>query len=151
METLYGEALAKQSWLPVYRRQKHALRVINFKDRSFRSKQLFDEMNILNIYEVNVFKIIMFMFQCKMLTSPSIFRELFKSKPANKYSTRSINTIIEPTCKTKLAQFSISYRAPRLWNKIIIPSSNLSKMENFYTLKKNVKLYLLQARQKRGG
>ena len=54
----------------LYRRQKHAIRVINARDRFTHTKPLFIEMNILNLFEINVFKILLFMFKCKLNISP---------------------------------------------------------------------------------
>ena len=52
--------------ISLYRSQKHAIRVINFKDRFTHTKPLFEEIKILNVYELNVFQVICFMFKCKM-------------------------------------------------------------------------------------
>ena len=73
----------------LYRHQKHAVRIINFKDRFTHSKPLFVEMKILNLYELNVFHVLSFMFKCKLSISPKIFLDLFTFKPQNRYLMRS--------------------------------------------------------------
>lgn len=105
----------------LYRRQKHALRVINFQDRYTHTKPFFDEMNILNVYELNVYNILLFLIKCKLLTAPSIFHPIYTLKPPNKYNMRSKGVLIEPVCKTKQSSFRISFRAPNMWNKLIVP------------------------------
>ena len=53
-----------------FRRQKHAIRLINSKDRLTHTKPLFKEMNILTVYEINIYQVLNFMVTCKMNTSP---------------------------------------------------------------------------------
>ena len=121
----------KTNLASLYRSQKHAIRVINFKNRFTHTKPLFQEMKILNIYEINVFKILCFMFKCKNKTSPPIFHKVFQLKPTNKYTMRSTGTVLEPICKTKLDQFSISFRSPHLWNKLIVNNGHHIQTETF--------------------
>ena len=64
-------------------------------------------------------------------------------KPPNKYEMRSIGTVLEPKCKTKLDQFSISYRSPQLWNKLIVTKPNLTQIDKFSSFRNNVKKLLL--------
>ena len=104
----------KTNLISLYRSQKHAIRVINFKNRYTHTKPLFEEMKILNVYEINVFKVICFMFKCKLKLSPPIFHNIYQLKPSNKYTLRSKDVVLEPKCKTKSDQFSISFRAPYL-------------------------------------
>ena len=67
----------KTNLISLYRSQKHAIRVINFKNRYTHTKPLFEEMKILNIYQINVFKVICFMFKCKLKLSPPIFHNIY--------------------------------------------------------------------------
>ena len=113
----------------LYRHQKHAIRLINFQDRFTHSKPLFVEMKILNLYEINVFQVLSFIFKCKLNISPKIFRMLFKFKPPNKYILRS-QFLVEPSVKTKVEEFAISFRGPHLWNKIVALNPTLSEIEH---------------------
>ena len=122
----------------LYRHQKHAIRVINFKDRYTHTKPFFEEMKILDIYQMNITNILIFLFKCKLKTCPPIFLNLYKERPPNKYNMKSKDVLVEPACKTKLASFSISYRAPFLWNKLISPNFCKFETESLQTFKASV-------------
>ena len=126
----------------IYRHQKHAIRIINFKDRFTHTRPLFEEMKILSVYEINIYQVLSFMFTCKVYISPVIFSDIFKSKPPNKYTMRN-QYLVEPKIKTKFEEFSISFRGPRLWNKIVIPNSNLVNLEHLLLFKHRIKAFLL--------
>ena len=95
----------------LYRRQKHAVRVINFKDRFTHTSPLFKEMKILSLYKINIYQVLTFVLKCKLGIAPAIFQSIYTLKPENKYVTRSQGTLAEPFCRTKFQQFSISFRA----------------------------------------
>ena len=82
------------------------------------------------------------MLKCKIKMAPSIFHKIFSLKPPSKYLLRSIDTVLEPICKTKQEQFNICFHSPHLWNKIIIPHLNLRQAENLtFFLKRMSKIY----------
>ena len=128
----------------LYRRQKHAIRVINARDRFTHTKPLFIEMNILNLFEINVFKILLFMFKCKLNISPKIFDNLFTFKPPNKYTLRT-QFLVEPVIKTKIEEFCINFRGPHLWNKIICLCPHLSQTDNPFIFKKKIKFHIISS------
>ena len=78
MQILPGQAL--------YRHRKHARFIINFKDSFTHAQLLLPDMKALNIFQINLFHIICFMFKCKEIIAPPIFHSLFTPKPENKYS-----------------------------------------------------------------
>jgi hypothetical protein len=123
----------------LYRSQKHALRTITFKNRLTHSKPIFDKLNILNIFEINVYQTLCFMFKCKIKTAPRIFHNLYTLNSPNKYAMRSNDNLKEPNCKSRFAQYSISYRAPRLWNKLILTNLSLENLITFSIFKTKTK------------
>ena len=129
----------KTKLVSLYRSQKHAIRVINFKNRFTHTKPLFDEMKILNIYEINVFQVLCFMFKCKMKISPPIFHKIFQLKQTNKYTLRSTGTVLEPIHRTKLEEFSISFRSPHIWNKLIVTNYHQTQTGTFSSFKNIIK------------
>ena len=133
----------KSKLMLLYRRQKHAIRVINFKDRFTHTQPLFAEMKILSIYELNIFQTICFMFKCREGTSPNIFHNLYTIKPRNKYNMRSEMTLVEPLKRTTLGQFDITFRGPHLWNKLLSTNLELTQIENFISFKIKLKEFLL--------
>ena len=68
----------------LYRQQTHAIRLLSFKDQFTHSRPLFNEIDVLNIYEINIFNISCLMFKCKNKACPKAFKNLFYVKPKNK-------------------------------------------------------------------
>jgi hypothetical protein len=127
----------------LYLRQKHAVRVINFKNRLSHTKQLFKEMNILNVYQLNVFNILCFMFKCRENLSPTVFKNVYNLKQKNKYNLRTNNTLVAPFCQQKKDQFFVSYRGPYLWNKIVSPNFDFSIKMTYALFKQKLKKIIL--------
>ena len=75
----------------LYRHQKHAARIINFKDKFTSAKPLLEQINAMTVYEMNIFQTLCFMYLCKNGNTPSIFNHIYTLKPINKYTARSIN------------------------------------------------------------
>ena len=68
----------------------------------------------------------------------SIFKDLFCEKPISNYSLRNKKCIYEPFFRTKFNQFCIAYRAPYLWNNIVLPNFDI-----LYTFKHKLKSLIL--------
>ena len=124
----------------ILRRQKHASRIIFFKDKYTHARPLLKELNALNIYQLNINNILLFMHRVKNNTIPNIFKQSFKINK-NKYNTKATNTrFYKPLVKTKYNQYSIAYRGPQLWNSLI--SDTLFDLP-FSTFKEKIKKMLL--------
>jgi len=123
----------------LYRHQKHAARLINFKDRYTHAKPLLEEMKILTIYELNIFNVIFFVYKCKLKICPNIFNDIYALKPANKYTLRDDGVLSTPAIRTDLSKFCINYRAPHLWNKIILEKNVLPENLSIPVFKKKLK------------
>ena len=65
----------------LYRQQKHAIRLLNFKDQFTHSRPFFKEISALNIYEINIFNISSLTFKCKNKACPNAFENYFILKP----------------------------------------------------------------------
>ena len=109
----------------LYRHQKHAARIINFKDKFTSAKPLLEQINAMTVYEMNIFQTLCFMYLCQNGNTPSIFKHIYALKPFNKYTTRSKNILLKPLCKKNFAKLKSSYRRPHLWNKFIAPRNDL--------------------------
>ena len=64
----------------LYRHQKHATKIINFKDKFTSPKPLLDEINAMTVYEMNIFQTLCFMYLCKNGNTPSIFKHIYTLK-----------------------------------------------------------------------
>ena len=124
----------------LYRQQKHAARIINFKDKFTRASPLMRDMCALSIYDLNVFNIICLMYKCKNNLSPLISRDLYTVKPENKYTLRGEGNLFEPLCKKSSSQFCITFRGPHIWNKVILKNNkHIANYTNFSLFKHHLK------------
>ena len=130
----------------LYRQQKHSARLIYFKDCYTHAKPLLQQMNALNVYELNVFNILCFMYKCKYDLSPTVFHEIYKQKPKNKYQLRRNEPLYEPLCRTNFDKFCITYRGPSLWNKIVLNNFDFSDNPSFSSFKFELKKIIFSLR-----
>ena len=70
----------KSKLMGLYRQQKHAARIIYYKDKLTHAKPLLKNLNALYVYELNIFQKLMFMFKTKHKLVPDIFHKLFTEK-----------------------------------------------------------------------
>ena len=85
----------------LYNKQKHAARIIYNEDRYSPSKPLMKNLNILNIYQLNIYETLNFMFKANTDETAIIFQKKIK-KPHHKYPTNvSRNNLIIPHVKLK--------------------------------------------------
>ena len=103
----------------LFNKQKHAARIISNNNRYTPSRPLMKNHNILNIYQLNIYQTLTFMFKTKHQTSPAIFHKIFK-KAIHKYPTNfATNNLLVPQHKLKSSRFCISTRGPVLWNHFL--------------------------------
>ena len=127
----------------LYRHQKHASRIINFKDKFTHSKPLLQSMKVLNIFQLNLFQTLCFMFKTKHNDTPEIFANIL-NVIQNKYTTRSSGRYYPPFKRTTSSQFSISYRGPYIWNSISkIEKSITDNIYSYSTFKLKIKKLLM--------
>ena len=98
-------------------KQKQAIRIANneFTDIS----EIMVRMKVLNIYKLNIYQILNFMFKIKANTAPCIFQNQF-TEIQHQYSTRfSKNSFVESQLVYSQKIFSVSSQRPRLWNELL--------------------------------
>ena len=122
----------------LHRRQKHAARIIYLKNKFTHSKLLLTDMKALDIYGLNLLHTLCSMYKYLTNQTPKAFNNLFSVKE-NKYTTRSDGSYSKPFRKTKLAQFSISYRGSLLWNKYSSLDKKINLINSFPMFKSHVK------------
>ena len=128
----------------LYRCQKHAARVIYHKDQYTHASPLLNDIKALNVFKLNIFNILCFMYKCKQNLNPPVFRNIFTHRTKTKYVLRNEYSIQEPLCRTNFSRYCISYRGPYLWNKIVI-SKNLTfgDSDSLQAFKCELKRFLL--------
>ena len=128
MQTLLGPALTNQI----------VIRIVYDKDYFARTKPLFKHARALTVYEINLFQILSQIFKCKSGTAPFVFHNLYISKQPSKYSLGTDNPLSIPLKRTKFGQFSIYFRGPYLWNKILAKKTFICNLGlGYYPLFKN--------------
>ena len=94
----------------LYHCQKHAPRVIYHRDWYTYASLLLNDMKALNVFKLNIFNILCFMYKCKQNLNPPVFRKIFTHRTKTKYAPRYKYSIQEPLCRTNFCQYCISYR-----------------------------------------
>ena len=98
----------------IYSQQKHAIRIVYSKDRLSHTRELFKQCKVLNVYQVNIWKNLVFMHQINSNTVPTIFLNKFK-KPTRNYPTNFAETNYSiPPFKLNKSKYRISIRGPTL-------------------------------------
>ena len=76
-------------------------------------------MKVLNIYKLNIYQILNFMFKIKANTAPCIFENQL-TEIQHQYSTRfSKNSFAESQLVYSQTKFFVSSRGPKLWNILL--------------------------------
>ena len=102
-------------------KQRQAVKIIptTHTNSGENSRQIMVNLGILNIFKINIFQVLKFMFQVKNNTIPDSFQNKFQFIE-HQYPTRySENSFIEPRIYLRFTKYAISSRRPRLWNKIV--------------------------------
>ena len=98
----------------VQSKQKHALRIIFNQSKTASSEPLFLSLNVLNVYQINIFQSVRFMHKIKNKNVRQVFLKLF-SVPCHAYpSNFSLINFSVPRAFLKNTRFAISARGPLL-------------------------------------
>ena len=101
----------------LHNKQKYAARSIFNEDRMIHARPLLKQLNILNIYQLNIYQILTLMFKTKL--TPNIFFDKFKTINLSYPTTYSTNNCKVPKQQLKISNFCISTRGPTIWNNFL--------------------------------
>ena len=91
-------------------------------DISILPRLLMKELNILDVYQINIQQHILFMFKVKNSITPRVFNQVF-SLVDHLYPTRfSDNSFKICDFNLKLTRCAIGVRGPTIWNKFLTES-----------------------------
>ena len=77
------------------------------------------DMNALNVYQINIFQVLKFMYKSKRNLNPRLFDNTF-TEIHHGYSTRfSRSNFKQPKIITKTISFAISSCGPKIWNNYL--------------------------------
>ena len=91
-------------------------------DISISSSLLMKDLNILNVYQVNILQHLLFMFKVENSISPRVFHQVF-SLIDHLYPIKVFDNNFK-ICdfSLKLRRFAIGFRGPTIWNKFLTES-----------------------------
>ena len=114
------------------------MRLIFFKTRNTFSAPLFQNLNILNVYQINLFRTLQFMFSVKNGTCPTAFANYFQLI-FHKYETRSLkHNFSRTSSSSKCTSFRVTDRGTRLWNSLNDSEKSAKSLKEFKTIVKSV-------------
>ena len=94
----------------LYPCQKHAARLIYCKDWYKHASPLLNDMKALNVFQLNVYNLLCFMYKCKQYLNPPVFCNIFTHRTETKHALQNENSIQEQLCGTNFSQCCILYR-----------------------------------------
>ena len=80
------------------------------------SRKFMEENGILNVYKLNLYEVLNFMFRVHSETIPKSFQTKFQYTELNYETRRSKDNFIIPKRNTRITRFAISSRGPHIWN-----------------------------------
>ena len=100
--------------------QKRIVRVLAGVKPREHSEPLFKKLNLLSIFQINVYAIGKFMYQVFHCETLPIFISMFRiNASVHGYSTRQANHFHLPKPKKELRKSSLCYRGAVIWNSIM--------------------------------
>ena len=146
MQISHGLALIKLIWKN-YLGNKSKLRVSYLiKTDLCMIIHYLKTLNALNVYQINLLQVLLFMHKIKTNSSPRIFLHQFQTTN-HKYATRySRNNFKEPKKETNYAKYCIHAPGPVVWNSFLNEtektyyrsiSLNVKSKKRYLNLKKN--------------
>ena len=109
------------------KKQKTALRIIYNKNKFTHSKPLLRDVNALNVYQIDIFHVLKFLYKAKHNLNPVLFNSTI-TEIHHRYPTIFSKTNFkQPKIITKVTRFIISPCGSKIWNNYLITYMNLKK------------------------
>ena len=119
MQKLHGSGTYATKLKRVYLKQKHAVRIVFNKDKLNNSKPLFENLNALKVYQINIYQHLNFIHKLINNQIPSIFSDFIK-RPDHNYPTNVLQSrFYLKRYSLNSTKYSVSIRGPKLWNDVI--------------------------------
>lgn len=125
----------------IYKLQKKLVRIITFKEYNHSSNPSFDNLKILNVYQVNYYTIAILMKKFSNNQLPISSKNIFRTnEEVHNHNTRSNKKLHKPCVKTNLRKLSISFKGVDVYNSL---PSDLKNIQYISTFKRKLKNYIL--------
>lgn len=127
----------------LFRKQKHAMRLLFNADRFSHSAPLFSQGKVLTVYQINTFQIICLVHRCLMNEGPFPLRNPYSLRINNKYNTRSCGLLYKPKPNTVTEKYFLNYRGAMLWNSYTTRYPYLKEIESTDLFKLKARMILI--------
>ena len=112
--------------------QKRVVRAITNAPFCAHTAPLFAQLNLLDVYMLNSFHVLKFMFFYTQTTVPSSFLRLItRSSDFHEYHTRSASNYRPHFFGTNIKQFTILFQGPKVWNAWPIGITSSTSLQSF--------------------
>ena len=124
----------------LFKLQKKALRLCSGSHYLAPSAPIFQQLNMLTIFDVHKFQIAIFMYYVKNKMVPNNFIQMFSlNNTLHYYGTRSANQFHRWCFKTDMKKHAIRHAGPRIWNALGTDVTTCTTVTSFKRiLKKNM-------------
>ena len=124
----------------IFMLQKKIVRIITFSNYTDDSRHLFKSLNILDIYELNIYLTGIFMYWYYRGNLSAYFTNFFTNNESiHSYNTRSATKIHVEFKRTNYAKFSLRCKGATMWNSL---PDDIKNIDSFDRFKKGLKLYI---------
>ena len=110
----------------VQSKQKYALRILFNQSKTSPSEPLFLILNVLNVYQINIFQSVQFMHKIKNKNVLHIFLKLFDVPYHVSPTNFSLINFSVPRTFLKTTRFAISARGSLLWNNCLLKEAKIN-------------------------
>ena len=115
----------------IHYQQKHAVWITFNEYILGHSGPLLQSLNALNVYQINLYQHLNFMYKFNNKQTPRIFHDLIE-KPAHQYPSQFLKTDFSlKKFSLSTTKYSISYGGPKIWNDFL---TNEEKVMQSYSL-----------------
>ena len=109
----------KTSLNRIFLLQKRIVQILTNSETRAHAIPLFNELKILDNYNLNSIYIAKFMFLYHNHFLPPSFHNLFvTSDEIHSYNTRNASSYRPHACKTNVKQFTVVFQGPKIWNSL---------------------------------
>ena len=125
----------------LFKLQKKAVRIIVSAPYKAHTRPIFDKLKILNIYNIYLYSVAMFMFKFNSGSLPIIFANMVKRNlDFHRYNTRNKSNFLISKYKLSLCQQSMKFTGVKVWNYI---TDKVDLECNIFRFKMKLKYFLL--------
>jgi hypothetical protein len=121
--------------------QKKYCRLITFSDYRSHTKELFTELNFLDVYKIYTLQLSLYMYKITNTLSPgSEIYNFHSNSLIHSHNTRHKSNIHVEYCRTKYRQNTVRFQGPKLWNSLPM---QLKSVRTIFAFKNKIKKLLI--------